>query len=52
MDEDLRREVVARNPLGRGGTPGDTADLVSFLLGERGGWINGQLLHSDGGWRA
>lgn len=38
-------------PAGRLGTPDDTADLVRFLLSERGGWINGQLLMSDGGFR-
>lgn len=51
MDDGIR-EAVVRNTLGgRVGTPADTADLVSFLLSERGGWINGQLLHSDGGRR-
>ena len=38
-----------RNLQARVGTPADTANLVSFLLSEQGGWINGQLLHSDGG---
>ncbi|NAZ77563.1 SDR family oxidoreductase [Kineococcus sp. T13] len=52
MDEALLREAVGRNPRGRAGRPQDTADLVSFLLSERGGWVNGQLLHSDGGWRS
>ncbi|ABS05717.1 short-chain dehydrogenase/reductase SDR [Kineococcus radiotolerans SRS30216 = ATCC BAA-149] len=52
MDDELRRDLLERNPLGRGGTPQDTANLVSFLLGEQGGWINGQLLCSDGGWKA
>jgi 3-oxoacyl-[acyl-carrier protein] reductase len=36
-------------PAGRLGTPRDTAALVSFLLSRDGGWITGQLLHSDGG---
>lgn len=52
MDDSLRRRVLEANPLGRGGTPQDTANLVSFLLSEQGGWINGQLLFSDGGWKA
>ncbi|WP_320538129.1 SDR family oxidoreductase [Pseudarthrobacter sp. IC2-21] len=43
--EALSRETA----LGRLGTQGDAANLVSFLLSERGGWINGQLLHSNGG---
>ena len=38
-------------PAGRLGTPRDTADLVRFLFSEAGGWINGQLLHSNGGFK-
>lgn len=52
MDDDLRASCLERNPLGRMGTPADTANLVAFLLSEQGGWINGQLLFSDGGWKA
>jgi 3-oxoacyl-[acyl-carrier protein] reductase len=49
MDDDTR-EAVRRGTLQpRIGTPTDTANLVSFLLSEQGGWINAQLLHSDGG---
>ena len=36
-------------PLGRVGVPQDAANLVAFLCSPEGGWINGQLLHSDGG---
>jgi 3-oxoacyl-[acyl-carrier protein] reductase len=49
MDEELRAQVVAATPLGRGGTPQDAAALVSFLCSPEGGWLNGQLLCSDGG---
>jgi 3-oxoacyl-[acyl-carrier protein] reductase len=49
MSGDLRRAVVSRTPLGRLGTPRDTADLVDFLCSAKGGWINGQLLMSNGG---
>ena len=30
----------------------DTADLVRFLFSDAGGWINAQLLHSNGGFHA
>jgi 3-oxoacyl-[acyl-carrier protein] reductase len=50
MTEDQRRSALAVNPRGRLGTPADTAALVSFLCSPEGGWINGQLLSSDGGW--
>jgi 3-oxoacyl-[acyl-carrier protein] reductase len=49
MTEDLRAAVRAETPLGRGGTPQDTASLVSFLCSPDGGWVNGQLLYSNGG---
>jgi 3-oxoacyl-[acyl-carrier protein] reductase len=49
MSEDLREEVRRLTPLGRSGTPADAAALVSFLLSPEGGWVNGQLLCSDGG---
>lgn len=49
ISAELNAELVTRNPLGRLGRPQDTAALVSFLCSAEGGWINGQLLHSDGG---
>lgn len=49
MSASLRAEIEQRSPLGRLGTPQDAAALVAFLCTERGEWINGQLLHSDGG---
>jgi 3-oxoacyl-[acyl-carrier protein] reductase len=52
MDDDLRTAIRRETPLGRLGEPRDTADIVSFLCSPQGGWINGQLLHSDGGLHA
>lgn len=49
MTEELRTEVAAATPLGRLGTPQDCANLVTFLCSPEGGWINGQLLYSNGG---
>ena len=49
MSDELRESLRDQTPLGRLGRPSDTADLVSFLCSARGGWINGQLLHSDRG---
>lgn len=51
MDDDVRRSGRAATPLGRLGTPADTADLVEFLLSPRGGWVTGQVLFSNGGFR-
>ncbi|MFF2054080.1 SDR family oxidoreductase [Leifsonia sp. NPDC058194] len=49
MTPDLAAALAAETALGRLGTPQDTAALVRFLLSDAGGWINGQLLHSNGG---
>lgn len=49
MTSEVRTHLLAANPLSRLGQPTDTAALVSFLCSADGGWINGQLLHSDGG---
>jgi len=49
MTDETRAHLTSLQPTGRLGTPSDTADLVAFLLSDRGGWINGQLLKSDGG---
>jgi 3-oxoacyl-[acyl-carrier protein] reductase len=49
MSDEIRAAGVAATPAGRLGTPADTSNLVSFLCSERGGWINGQLLLSNGG---
>jgi len=37
------------NPLERLGTPEDIADLVAFVAGPNGGWINSQVLLTNGG---
>ncbi|MEU6674162.1 SDR family oxidoreductase [Streptomyces sp. NPDC046925] len=49
MTEELEAEMVRLTPLGRLGVPQDCANLVSFLCSAEGGWINGQLLQSNGG---
>jgi 3-oxoacyl-[acyl-carrier protein] reductase len=49
MSEEQMAEYARHVPLGRVSRPEDCAHLVSFLCSEQGGWINGQLLHSNGG---
>lgn len=49
MSEEIREHCVRSTPLGRLGTPQDTARLVDFLCSREGEWINGQLLMSNGG---
>ncbi|WNF28696.1 SDR family oxidoreductase [Streptomyces sp. C11-1] len=49
MNDELRESLIRGTPLGRIGTPRDTAHLVSFLCSPEGQWVNGQLLKSNGG---
>ena len=51
MTDENRADTLARTPLRRGGRPEDTANLVAFLCSDQGGWVNGQLLYSNGGFR-
>jgi NAD(P)-dependent dehydrogenase (short-subunit alcohol dehydrogenase family) len=38
-----------RNPLGRAGEHSELADLASFLISDRAGYINGEMVVQDGG---
>ncbi len=49
LAEDQRKELMARIPLGRLGSPGDVAEAVAFLASEQAGYITGQVLAVDGG---
>ncbi len=48
---DIHRIVAARFPGGRWGTPDDVANLVEFLVSDAGGWVQGQVIDSEGGFR-
>ncbi|MGW8484311.1 SDR family oxidoreductase [Microbacterium sp. NPDC055903] len=52
MEPGFAEELIPAHPLGRLGTPGDIAAVVSFLVSPEGRWVSGQLLHSDGGFSA
>jgi NAD(P)-dependent dehydrogenase (short-subunit alcohol dehydrogenase family) len=40
---------TSRNPLGRVGEHSELADLASFLISDRAGYINGEMVVQDGG---
>jgi 3-oxoacyl-[acyl-carrier protein] reductase len=42
-------ELSKLSPLQRLGRPEDIANIVSFLAGPGGGWVNGQILRANGG---
>lgn len=51
-EEQYRDAVVrneARTPMGRLGKPEEVAAVVDFLLSDRASYINGQLIHPNGG---
>jgi 3-oxoacyl-[acyl-carrier protein] reductase len=48
---ELADRVRRAMPFGRWGQPDDVANLVAFLVSDEGGWITGQVLDSEGGFR-
>jgi 3-oxoacyl-[acyl-carrier protein] reductase len=48
-DQALINELANLAPLERLGTPDDIAGAVSFLVGPDGGWVNAQVLRTNGG---
>jgi 3-oxoacyl-[acyl-carrier protein] reductase len=48
-DEQTIARLAAQPPLERLGTPADIAEVVAFLAGPRGHWVNGQILRANGG---
>ncbi len=49
IEGELRDAILSRNFQPRIGTPTDCANLVRFLCSTDGGWVNHQLIHSNGG---
>jgi 3-oxoacyl-[acyl-carrier protein] reductase len=47
----LAAEVASSMPFGRWGAPADVANLVAFLVSDEGGWITGQVIDAEGGFR-
>ena len=48
---ELAEQVASSMPFGRWGAPADVANLVAFLVSDEGGWITGQVVDSEGGFR-
>jgi 3-oxoacyl-[acyl-carrier protein] reductase len=46
---ELVDRMAKMNPLERLGSPDDIANVVAFLAGPDGGWVNGQVLRANGG---
>ncbi len=50
-DPQVHDDYIAQMPLARTGTPEDVARAVRFLCGPESGWITGQVIDSEGGFR-
>jgi 3-oxoacyl-[acyl-carrier protein] reductase len=48
---EVRADVLARMPFGRWGRPDDAARLIAWLCSDDAGWITGQVIDSEGGFR-
>lgn len=48
----VRDQLIARQPVGRLGTPEDVAGMVRYLCSDEASFINGAVLPIDGGWTA
>ena len=48
-DENTRKKLVERIPIGRLGAPADTASAVCFFASEEAGFITGAVLDVNGG---
>lgn len=49
LDEATVDQLIRQTPLGRLGEPTDVANVVTFLLSDAGGWVNGQRINANGG---
>lgn len=48
-NDSMLESARQRNPFGRTTTPEDVAGVISLLCREEAKWINGSLIHADGG---
>lgn len=51
VGSEFERQLVARTPLGRIGTPSDIARVVAFLASDDSGWLTGEIILASGGQR-
>ncbi|MCO6048823.1 SDR family oxidoreductase [Mesorhizobium sp. RP14(2022)] len=47
--DELIARITGTIPLGRLGTPDEIANVIAFLAGPDGAWVNGQVIRTNGG---
>ena len=50
MTDERRERTVAQVPVGRPGHPEDIAEAVYYLASPSASYVNGEVLHVNGGW--
>ena len=50
--DETRQRLVARQPIGRLGTPEDIASMVRYLCSDEASFVTGSVMTIDGGWTA
>lgn len=50
VDENVRKMLLARIPVGRTGKPEDIGALAVYLASDEAGYVNGATVYADGGW--
>ena len=48
-DEDSRRMILSRTPLGRAGEPDEIAGIAVLLASDDASYITGETIYADGG---
>jgi Tropinone reductase 1 len=49
-DEDYKKQVLSRTPMGRTGEPEEVANVISFLCMKASSYVTGQVISIDGGY--
>ena len=47
--DELVARIAAGNPFARIGRPDEIANVMAYLAGEGGSWVNGQIVRVNGG---
>ena len=49
MNDDVRRQILSRTPMGRLGEPSEIAAVAAFLASDESSYVTGETIVADGG---